>query len=98
MEWIIVHNNVLSQEHCNYYNAPDLAHYLDDCILAGSPALEVCRHLGLPLHPKKYKGPSTSLAVLGIHLDSVTQTAQLQSDKLELPTTFDRILGVSTLV
>ena len=43
----------------------------------------MCKQLGLPLHPKKCKGPSTSLVVLGIHLDSVTQTVQLPPDKLE---------------
>ena len=84
VEWIIGHN----------YNVPDVADYFDDFILPDPPAspicaqylstaLEVCKHLGLPLHPKECEGLSTSLVVLGIHLDSVTQTARLPSDKLE---------------
>lgn len=45
-------------------------------------AINVCSHLGLPLHPDKCEGPSTSLVVLGIELDSVNQIARLPIDKL----------------
>ena len=69
VEWIL----------CNNYDVPDLLHYLDDFITAGPPgstkcslnlytAMRVCAHLGLPLHPSKCEGPSTSLVVLGIEL------------------------------
>lgn len=59
------------------YNVPDLEHYLYDFILAGPPAspifaqylstaLEVCKHWGLLLHPKKCEGPSTSLVIVDL--------------------------------
>ena len=82
VEWILLHN----------YQVSDLLHYLDDFITAGpadseqcqinlATALRVCRKLGLPLHPKKCEGPASSLVVLGIHLDSARQTAQLPLEK-----------------
>lgn len=82
VEWILINN----------YELEDLVHYLDDFILAGPPdtlrchrdlttALNVCKQLGLPLHPKKCEGPATSLTILGIRLDSVRQTAELPPDK-----------------
>ena len=83
VEWTLV----------NSHNAPDLLHYLDDCITAGPPnsiqcarnlttALVVCERLGLPLHPGKCVGPSPLLTVLGIELDSLAQVARLPADKL----------------
>ena len=84
VEWILKEN----------YFIADLLHYLDDYLTAGPPdsplcldnlnkAKAVCAKLGLPLHPKKCVGPSTSLVVLGIELDSVQQLARLPADKLE---------------
>ena len=83
VEWILL----------NRHRVSDLLHYLDDFITAGPPhssqclvnlstALSVCKRLGLPLHPKKCVGPSTSLIVLGIELDSLHQVARLPADKL----------------
>ena len=83
VEWILINN----------YSIPDLVHYLDDFILAGAPgsgqcahhlqtALAVCKSLGLPLNAKKCEGPATTLVVLGIELDSVTQIARLPMEKL----------------
>ena len=83
VQWILVHN----------YKISDLVHYLDDFILVAPPGSQVCHHnlataltvcqqLGLPLHPKKCVGPSTALTILGIHLDSVRQSAELPQDKL----------------
>ena len=83
VEWILINN----------YQVSDLLHYLDDFITAGpsesnvcarnlSVALRVCSELGLPLHPDKCEGPSTTLVVLGIELDSVNQTARLPLTKL----------------
>ena len=83
VEWILINN----------YQVSALVHYLDDFVLAGLPdspicaqnlsrALLVCRQLGLPLHPKKCEGPTTSMVVLGIHLDSTNQTARLPPEKL----------------
>ena len=83
VEWILLNN----------YKVSDLVHYLDDFISAGPPdsqqcahnfntAIAVCKMLGLPLHPNKCEGPSTSLVVLGIELDSVNQIARLPAEKL----------------
>ena len=83
VEWILLNQHQLS----------DLLHYLNDFITAGPPqsgqcaqnlhtAVEVCRHLGLPLHPNKCIGPTTFLTVLGIKLDSIQQVACLPEDKL----------------
>ncbi|XP_068742958.1 uncharacterized protein [Montipora capricornis] len=83
VEWILINN----------YGLSDLVHYLDDFITVGPPdssscqqnlatALTVCKQLGLPLHPKKCEGPASSLDILGIHLNSIDQTAQLPQEKL----------------
>lgn len=83
VEWILSNN----------YNVSSLLHYLDDFILAGPPdsracgmdlatAIRVCSSLGLPIHPQKCEGPSTSLVILGIELDSINQTARLPETKL----------------
>ena len=83
VEWILLNN----------YNIPALVHYLDDFITVGPPdspichqslatALAVCKRLGLPLHPKKCEGPASALTILGIHLNSQDQTAQLPDEKL----------------
>lgn len=82
VEWILINN----------YSISDLEHYLDDFILVGPPsssscaqdlalALIVCKRLGLPLHPDKCEGPSTSLTILGIRLDTNNQTASLPENK-----------------
>lgn len=84
VEWILINN----------YNLHKLVHYLDDFILAGPPdslvchqdlavSLEVCKKLGLPLHPKKCEGPAVKLVILGIEMDSENQTARLPADKLD---------------
>ena len=84
VEWILTNN----------YAIPNLLHYLDDFITTGPPssplcqsylntALEVCKHLGLPLHPNKCVGPLTRMVVLGIELDSANQIARLPDDKLQ---------------
>ncbi|XP_048576190.1 uncharacterized protein LOC125557550 [Nematostella vectensis] len=83
VEWILVNNHQVS----------DIMNYLDDFILAGPPdsprcardlsvALQVCTNLGLPLHPGKCGGPSSTLTVLGIELDLVNRVARLPADKL----------------
>ena len=83
VEWILL----------NSHHVSDLLHYLDDFITAGPPqsslcdqnlrsVITVCKRLGLPLHPNKCIGPSTSLTVLGIELDSIQQIARLPDDKL----------------
>lgn len=83
VQWILLKN----------YHVADLEHYLDDFISAGPPnteqcqvnlstALAVCAMLGVPLHPDKCEGPTTSLVVLGIELDSASQTARLPAEKL----------------
>lgn len=83
VEWILLNN----------YQVSDLVHYLDDFITVGAPdsnqcqtnlskALAVCKMLGLPLHPDKCEGPSESLVILGIELDSRRQVARLPQEKL----------------
>ena len=83
VEWILLNKQHLS----------NLLQYLDDFITAGPPqssqcaynlntAVSVCHRLGLPLHANKSVGPATSMAILGIELDSVNQVACLPEDKL----------------
>ena len=60
VEWILVHN----------YGVNFLRHYLDDFLTLGPPAspvchnnlqtcVQLCKSLGLPLHPEKLEGPAT---------------------------------------
>ena len=83
VKWILV----------NFYQIPDLFHYLDNFNTAGTPqflqctqnlatAMQVFQRLGLPLHPGKCVGPSTVLVVLGIKLDYFNQVANLLQEKL----------------
>ena len=83
VEWILL----------NKHHPSNLLQYLDDFITAGPPqssqcaynlntAVCVCHRLGLPLHANKCVGPATSMAILGIELDSVNQVACLPEDKL----------------
>ena len=84
VEWILLKKHRLS----------DLLHYLDDFITAGpaqssqcaynlNTTVSVCHWLvGLPLHANKCVGSATSMAILGIELDSVNQVAHLPEDKL----------------
>ena len=99
VEWILLHKHRLS----------DLLHYLDDFITAGPPqsfqcaynlntAISVCHRLGLPLHANKCVGPTTSMTILGIELDSVNQVARLPEDKLLAPTGTHSFVDASSLV
>ncbi|XP_028416203.1 uncharacterized protein LOC114540089 [Dendronephthya gigantea] len=82
VEWILKFN----------YSIRYLLHYLDDflilaptssseCAQSVAVAREVFSRLGLPLHPSKCEGPSTTLTFLGIELDSVSQMARLPQQK-----------------
>lgn len=82
VEWILRNN----------YAIADILHYLDDFILAGPPGSNECagklsrattvvEQLGLPLHPDKCIGPSTTMIVLGIEIDTVAETLRLPADK-----------------
>ena len=82
VEWILVHN----------YGVNFLRHYLDDFLTLGPPAspvcynnlqtcVQLCKSLGLPLHPDKLEGPATCLTILGIELDSEKLQARLPTDK-----------------
>ena len=82
VEWILVQN----------YNVTFLRHYLDDFLTLGPPAspvchnnlqtcVQLCKKLGLPLHPDKLEGPATRLTILGIELDSEKLQACLPADK-----------------
>lgn len=68
-------------------------HYLDDYIFFGSPetqecaealkiALQLCQRLGVPVSKLKVEGPTTTLAFLGILLDTVTMELRLPVEKL----------------
>ena len=83
LEWILRH----------YFNLSDLFHYLDDFFFAApasSPAclnalldmLLLCRAVGAPVKPEKVLGPSTTLTILGIELDTDLRQARLPQEKL----------------
>ena len=83
LEWILQH----------YFNLCNLFHYLDDFFLAApasSPAclnalldmLLLCQAVGAPVKPEKVLGPSTTLTILGIELDSNLMQARLPEEKL----------------
>ena len=72
----------------------NVAHYLDDYILMGSPrstecaedlekALTVCRELGVPVASHKCVGPLTCITFLGIEVDTVALELRLPGEKLE---------------
>ena len=84
VDWILSHN----------HGVHPLLHYLDDFLTMGPPASSTCQdhvdrafavfnRLGLPLHPEKCEGPSTTLTFLGIELDSVNQVARLPMYKVD---------------
>ena len=69
-------------------------HYIDDFIFCGPPAstecartfdsaLTACSELGVPVSAHKVEGPATDITVLGIRVNSITQTLSLPDDKLE---------------
>ena len=68
-------------------------HYLDDFLFVGSPGtdecqralaitLATCEELGVPIAPDKTEGPSTSLAFLGIELNTASMSTSLPASKL----------------
>ena len=68
-------------------------HYIDDFIVAGPPssvecaraldmALSTCHELGVPISAHKVEGPATDITVLGIRINTVSQTLSLPDDKL----------------
>ena len=82
-EWILRH----------YFNISDLIHYLDDfffaapasspgCLNALLDMLLLCRAVGAPVKPEKVLGPSTTLTILGIKLDTDLRQACLPQEKL----------------
>ena len=69
-------------------------HYLDDFVVAGPPDSEIClkhlrtlerecRILGVPLAPEKTEGPSSTITLLGITIDTSKGELRLPADKLE---------------
>ena len=82
IEWILRTN----------YHIRFLFHYLHDFLTLASAnssecatnvtiARSVFHQLGVPLHPDKCKGPSSTLVFLGIELDPVAQIARLPPQK-----------------
>ena len=51
-------------------------HQLDTCLM-------LCSYLGIPMAPEKTVGPSTTLAFVGIELDTVLMEARLPQEKLD---------------
>ena len=71
-----------------------MLHYFDDFLFIGKPASLECQTVathfialyaqsGVPLAANEVEGPSTRLTVLGIVIDSVTQTVSLPGGKAE---------------
>lgn len=71
-----------------------LDHYLDDFSIVGTPktpecsqslrtALEVCEQTGFFVKPEKTEGPTTSMIILGVELDSERLQLRLPQDKLD---------------
>ena len=82
MEWIVRHHGV------QY-----IFHYVDDFILVGKPHSDACAHaitttldtfssLGVPVEPNRCEGPSTSLPILGIEVDTAQMQLRLPEEKL----------------
>ena len=68
-------------------------HYLDDFLIMGPPhskecegalrtSLALCEFLGFPIASHKVEGPATSVAFLGILIDSEAGVLRLPGDKL----------------
>ena len=67
--------------------------YLDDVLLLGHPnseecavalstTLSICRELGIPLTEDKMEGPALVLTFLGIELNTMAMSLALPHDKL----------------
>jgi len=83
IEWIIRQQGVR-----------DMSHYVDDFIFFGAPHTQECAVamgiglrtldiLGAPVEPGKSEGPSTTLTVLGIEVDTNLMQLRLPDDKLK---------------
>ena len=78
----------------DYFTVEHCFHYLDDFFLAGPPLsdtcmqalldmLTLCQAVKAPVKPEKVLGPSTTLPILGILLDTImVGQARLPDDKL----------------
>ena len=82
IEWIIRQRGV-----------HNIFHYVDDFIIVGRPDTQECASalattletfsaLGVPAEPEKCEGPSTTLPILGIEVDTVEMQLRLPADKL----------------
>ena len=82
LEWCVASRGVVN-----------IFHYLDDFAVVGPPDSEschqdlitlkqVCTELGIPLAIDKEEGPSTTIVLLGIIIDTVKQELRLPADKL----------------
>ena len=83
IEWILRYH--FHQQYC--------FHYLDDFFFAGSPQtdscmvalmdmIQLCGNVRALIKPEKVIGPTTSLPLLGILLDTINQEAKLPDEKL----------------
>lgn len=71
-----------------------LFHYLDDFLVMGPAASDICKHslellveecsnLGVPLSPEKMEGPSSVLTFLGIEINTIEGILGLPAEKLQ---------------
>ena len=83
LEWIVHHEAV-----------EWIFHYLDDFVVIGPPGtlqcqraldtlIRVYKQLGVPLAPEKQDGPTTSIVVLGILIDTIKQELRVLPEKLD---------------
>ena len=82
IEWIIRQQGV-----------QNIFHYVDDFIIVGKPNTQECASalamtlqtfsvLSVPAEPEKCEGPSTTLPILGIEVDTVQMQVRLPAEKL----------------
>ena len=85
-------------------NSPNIIHYLDDFLFAGSRDTShctqlaesfqtLCQQFGIPINSSKIEGPTSKLTFLGLCVDTVTQTIFIPTHKCsELQTALTSLL------
>lgn len=73
-------------------NNPNIIHYLDDFLFAGSSNTShcaqlavsfqtLCNQFGIPINADKTQGPTINLTFLGLSIDTISQTIFIPEDK-----------------
>lgn len=85
-------------------NSPNIIHYLDDFLFAGSRDTShctqlaesfqtLCQQFGIPINSSKTEDPTSKLTFLGLGIDTVTQTIFIPTHKCsELQTALRSLL------